>query len=68
MSDQPSIGSIRVLLYAGLDGETPIEVGSVMIPIRLDPMRTKGIEGSLREAVEYVAADLQAVFGTERDS
>lgn len=66
MAQTPTtIGSVKVNIYAGLPGADPQEVGVVTIPLRLDTMREKGIESSLKDAVEITALHLNGVFGQD---
>lgn len=63
MSD---IGTVQVILYAGLRGAEPVEVGTLSVPLTLKSASTGTIEAHLSEALEYVTEDLKAVFGRER--
>jgi hypothetical protein len=61
------VGSIEVVLYAGLRGADPIEVGTLRAPLTLKTASTGTIEASLTEALQYVAEDFKAVFASEDD-
>jgi hypothetical protein len=65
---EPIAGYISVKIYAGLPGAEPIEVGTVRVPLTLRATSTKTIEAHLSDAVEYVAADFERVFGSEAAS
>lgn len=57
-----TIGWLDIILYAGLQGTDPIEIGTVRVPLTLNTMRSNIVEASLGQAVEYVSQSLQEVF------
>lgn len=63
MSDKTTLGNVEVVLYAGLRGATPTEVGTLRIPLTLRSVSTGTIEAQLSESLEYVSESLRAVFG-----
>ena len=60
-----AVGTVQVVLYAGLPGAAPTEVGTVQVPLTLKSASTGTIEGQLTEVLSYVAEDLKAVFGQD---
>ena len=64
MTDAP-VGWLDVVIYAGLEGETPVKLGISRLPISLSRTKNNALEVVLQEVFEYVKTDLEAVFGRE---
>ena len=63
MSSKTTVGTVQVILYAGLRGAEPIEVGTLSVPLTLRSASTGTLEMHLSEALEYVAEDVKRGFG-----
>jgi hypothetical protein len=61
------IGSVEVVLYAGLRGAEPIEVGTMLMPLTLRDAANGRIEGRLKDAVEYTVASFEHVFSNDEE-
>jgi hypothetical protein len=71
-TDTGRVGDVTVLLYVGLPGADPIEVGSIKVPVYvLQPSGGTNIRlGTLRdidEAVDYVRESVRTVFTKRED-
>lgn len=61
------LGTVKVKLYAGLDGREPMEVGYFLVPLTLKSATTGTLEANIRDAIEYVQEDFKAVFTRTSD-
>jgi hypothetical protein len=66
--EKTTVGNVEVVLYGGLRGAEPVELGTLRMPLTLRHAATGTIEGHLKEALEYVSEDLKQVFQEERET
>jgi hypothetical protein len=60
-----NIGSVEVVLYAGLRGAEPREVGTLRMPLTLKSVSTGTVEGRLTDALGVVTETFQNIFNEE---
>jgi len=62
-SDEPVVGSLDLIVYVGMKGQDPHEIGTVHVPITLRHVSGKTtLQSTVDEVLSYVGASMQEVF------
>jgi len=60
-----TIGTLEVILYAGLRGQEPVSVGTIQIPLELNKS-TSGVSAYLGEAIAAAGQEITRIFKEDK--
>jgi len=68
MTTKPLIGSLKVNLYAGLPGQTPVEIATIHVPLTVESGGNGVLVASLKDAIDTTSATLRDAFNRPTDA